>query len=103
MYSTSEDTLQSFDGTNLKRRDGERFIVLIQGDEGEEGGDSTVFPCLWLHQRGSVYQHFNLHRLVTDKRESSRHCHHTALERGDVRLEKHVANEFKQHIAFQYF
>lgn len=69
---------QRLDGTNLKRRDRQRLIVLVQGDEGEEGRDSAVFVYVYLHQRGSIHQHFDFHRLVTDECEPPRHCHHTA-------------------------
>lgn len=71
--------MRRLDCTNLKRRDGQRFVVLVQGDEGEEGWDCTIL--LLLSQRGDVYQHLNLHWLVTDEREPPRHCHHTAWGR----------------------
>lgn len=71
------------DGTHLKRRDRQRLIVLVQGDERKEGRDSTIF--LFLHQWRSIDQHFNFHGLVTDKRELASHCHHTALGRWEKR------------------
>lgn len=71
---------QSQDGTNLKRRNRQRLVELIQGDEGEKGWDSTILLLLCLHQRAGIYHHLNFHWLVADKCESPGHSHHTAWE-----------------------
>lgn len=70
--------------TNLELGDGQRSVVLVQGDEDEEGRDRTIL--LLLGQRGHVHQHLNLHRPVTGEREPARHCHHAAWggQRGKV-------------------
>lgn len=62
----------------LERGNRKRLALLIQGDVGEEGGDSAVIPLVRLHQVVRIHKHLNLHGLVTGEGHPARDSQNAA-------------------------
>lgn len=63
---------------HLQPRNGQRSVVLVQGDVSKESGDGTISFLLGLHQWIHIHENLDLHWFLTGEGHSARDGDHAA-------------------------